>query len=95
MFEIIYPRRGHANSTERMALGTGTFRSQCIRRPRNYAGDKAVTVAIVDSGFETQHDGLNQDTTAQYHIVTRTHRVFANQEINRHACGWPRYRRSL
>ena len=81
--EIIYSLGAvSANSTE--LNGIGNWHISAVNASdalRNYAGDKAVTVAIVDSGFETQHDGLNQDTTAQYHIVTRTHRVFANQEI--------------
>ena len=47
----------------------------------NHRGRKEITVAIVDSGFATNHEGLDQDTTAQYHIVTREHTVFANQEI--------------
>ena len=81
--EVLYPVSLVTNSQSELE-GIGNWHIEAVNAEGpldKFTGKNAVTVAIVDSGFETQHDGLNQDTTAQYHIVTRTHHVFANQEI--------------
>ena len=81
--EVLYPVSFVTESQSELE-GIGNWHIEAVNAEGSldkFTGKKAVTVAIVGSGFETQHDGLNQDTTAQYHIVTRTHRVFANQEI--------------
>lgn len=44
-------------------------------------GSQAVTIAVIDSGFDTDHPGLNQDTTSIYHVVRRDHEVYASPNI--------------
>lgn len=44
-------------------------------------GSQAVTIAVIDSGFDTDHPGLNQDTTSIYHVVRRDHAVYASPNI--------------
>ena len=44
-------------------------------------GSQAVTIAVIDSGFDTDHPGLNQDTTSIYHVVRRDHDVYASPSI--------------
>ena len=44
-------------------------------------GSQAVTIAVIDSGFDTDHPGLDQDTTSIYHVVRRDHEVYASPNI--------------
>lgn len=44
-------------------------------------GSQAITIAVIDSGFDTDHPGLNQDTTSIYHVVRRDHEVYASPNI--------------
>lgn len=44
-------------------------------------GSPAITVAIVDSGFDLNHPDLNQDTTCNYHVPYRNRSVYANSGI--------------
>lgn len=44
-------------------------------------GSQAVTIAVIDSGFDTDHPGLNQDTTSIYHVVRRDHEVYGGPNI--------------
>lgn len=40
-----------------------------------------VTVAIIDSGFDTEHPDLDQDTVSAYHVALRQHEVYASPSI--------------
>ena len=44
-------------------------------------GEPHITVAIIDSGFDTDHPDLDQDTVSAYHIGLRNHRVYAGPDI--------------
>ena len=86
---LIWPERIYStNTATAMVANTpqalGSWHLDAVKAREVLArgqGSQAVTIAVIDSGFDTEHPGLNQDTTSIYHVVRRDHEVYASPNI--------------
>jgi subtilisin family serine protease len=86
---LIWPERIYStNAATATAVNTpqalGSWHLDAVKAREVLArgqGSQAITIAVIDSGFDTDHPGLNQDTTSIYHVVRRDHEVYASPNI--------------
>ena len=82
ILEVNMPLQNHA--PQNTGTTDETWHLEAIHAEQGWAmqqGDPAITLAIIDSGFDLAHPDLDQDTLASYHVPNRAFEVYANQAI--------------